>query len=228
MGDMKSWAEREVEIACKRERALSDEDGEWDYGVACYQSALKAYNSLMEDGHSGMGFGITKNILNRLIEGKPLTPIEDTPDVWNDISRYDPKNPVKKYQCKRMSSLFKDVYPDGTVKYSDVDRVICEDIRDHTNTYTNGFIRSIVDAMYPITMPYSGEKFRVVCSDCLTDPNNGDFDTMGIHSIRFEDGTAQYIGRFFKESSDGWEEINSVEHSFRTVMAEKLIKENNS
>lgn len=37
----------------------------------------------MEDGHSGMSIGITKNILNRLIAGKPLTPIVDTEDIWD-------------------------------------------------------------------------------------------------------------------------------------------------
>ena len=80
---MSSWAEREIEIACKRERAASDaKDGDWYYGCACYLSALKAFKSLSGDGHSGFSIGLTKNILNRLIDGKPLTPIEDTPDIW--------------------------------------------------------------------------------------------------------------------------------------------------
>ena len=67
MGNMTDWAKREVEIACKRE-APGRKDGEWDYGCACYESALKAYLSLMEDEHSGMSFSITRSILNRLIE----------------------------------------------------------------------------------------------------------------------------------------------------------------
>lgn len=71
------WAKKEVEIASKRERGNNPED-KWDYGVACYESALKAFESLLGDGHSGMSIGFTKNILNRLIDGKPLTPIEDT------------------------------------------------------------------------------------------------------------------------------------------------------
>lgn len=45
---MKSWAEREVEIACKHENP-DRKEGEWDYGCACYESALKAFKSLMED-----------------------------------------------------------------------------------------------------------------------------------------------------------------------------------
>ena len=115
-----SWAEKEIEIACKRERSFWCKNDDWDYGCACYESALKAYKSLMEDGHSGFSIGMTKHILNSLIDGKPLTPIEDTPDVWSDISDISGLNgEVVNYQCKRMSSLFKYVYADGTVEYKD-------------------------------------------------------------------------------------------------------------
>lgn len=54
------WAKREVEIACKRENP-DREPGEWDYGCACYESALKAYRS------------ITRDILIRLMRSLPLT-----------------------------------------------------------------------------------------------------------------------------------------------------------
>lgn len=100
---MKEWAKREVEFACKRENPNRKEE-EFDYGCACYESALKAFNCLMEDGHSGMSIGITKSILNRLIEGKCLTPIEDTEDIWNYI--HDSKDGGKCYQCKRMGKKF--------------------------------------------------------------------------------------------------------------------------
>ena len=37
-----TWAEKEVEIACENERKASGtKEGEWDYGCACYESALK-------------------------------------------------------------------------------------------------------------------------------------------------------------------------------------------
>ena len=94
--NMKKWAKREVEIACKKENP-DQKEGEWDYGCACYESALKAFDSLMEDGHSGFSIGMTKHILNRLIDGKPLTPIEDVPEVWLDAgSRYGDGT---RYQC---------------------------------------------------------------------------------------------------------------------------------
>ena len=77
------WAEREIEIACKKENPNWDGKS-FDYGCACYQSALKAYKSLCEDGHSGTSFNITKNILIRLMEGLPLKPITDD-DFKRDI-----------------------------------------------------------------------------------------------------------------------------------------------
>ena len=89
---MLEWAKKEVELACKRENP-DRKDGEWDYGCACYESALKAFKSLLEDEHSGYSIGLTKNILVRLIEGKVLTPIEDTPDIWKQITHPGRRTP---------------------------------------------------------------------------------------------------------------------------------------
>ena len=89
---MLEWAKNEIAIASKRERGDKPE-GEWDYGCACYDSALRAFESLLGDGHSGMSIGFTKNILNRLIDGKPLTPIEDTEEAWGE-PRIDSRDQV--------------------------------------------------------------------------------------------------------------------------------------
>ena len=74
---MEKWAEEEIRLACEKEG---------EYGRACYKSAMRAYKSLLNDDHSGFSIHLTKNILNRLINVQPLTPIEDVPEVWNDIS----------------------------------------------------------------------------------------------------------------------------------------------
>ena len=52
MSNILDWAEREVAIACEKENSIK-KDGEFDYGCACYESALKAFKSLCGDGHSG-------------------------------------------------------------------------------------------------------------------------------------------------------------------------------
>lgn len=219
---MLEWAKREVEIACKRENP-DKKEGEFDYGCACYESALKAFESLCEDGHSGMSIGFTKNILNRLIDGKPLTPIEDTDDVWS--KRHRSKDlPYVTFQCKRMSSLFKMIYNDGHVEYTDVDRYYCKDIDNPIVSYTSGLVTRIVDEMFPITMPYSpGPSIIVFCEDFLTDRNNGDYDTKAIlYALKYDengDQTRIEINRFFRVSvgdeTGSWTEISKEEYEER-------------
>lgn len=215
---MTDWAENEVRIACERERAESKTpEGEWDYGCACYESALKAYKCLMEDGHSGMSFSITRQILNRLMRGQPLTPIEDAEDVWNFICTNEDGS--KGYQCKRMSSLFKDVYPDGTVKYKDVDRYYVTYAENSNTTWKNGFVMRIVDELFPITMPYiPGEPIKVVCEEFLVDPKNGDYDTVGI-LYAIKDGEKTAINRFLAEKDGKMVEIQETEYQKRKLKA---------
>lgn len=210
---MNEWAKREVEIAINGSK---DSDGMDSYFECCCNSALKAYESLCEDGHSGYSIMATKNILNRLIDGKPLTPIEDVPEVWDLIEDEKDK---KMYQNKRMSSLFKHVYSDGSVDYNDINRYYCEDIHDGM-TYTNGLVNSILNEMYPITMPYmpADKRIKVVCASLLTDPKNGDFDTKAIFYIILPDGTKRDVNRFFTEPKEneeptysGWREIDIQE-----------------
>lgn len=110
----------------------------FDYGRACHESALKAFNSLLEDGHSIASIKLTRDILNRLIDGKCLTPIEDTDDIWGCIHESNLKE-GKKYQCTRMGSLFKKVKPDGTVTYRDVSGLVVAGIAYLTITsFKNG------------------------------------------------------------------------------------------
>lgn len=213
---MKEWAKREVELACKKEKT-DRKEGEFDYGCACYESALKAYESLIEDNHSGMSIKFTKNILNRLIDGKCLTPIEDTDDIWNYV--HDRKDGGKVYQSKRMSSFFKDVYPDGTVKYSDIDRVVKVDIVTDT-IWHSGLVDRIINELYPITMPYipTDNPFKVYCEDFLTDSKNGDYDTVGVLYGIDPDGNRFEINRYFKDGDEDMIEIDCTEYAVRSLM----------
>ncbi len=222
---MMDWAKREVEIACKKENP-NRKEGEFDYGCACYESALKAFESLCEDGHSGFSIKMTQAILNRLLNIEPLTPIEDTDDIWNKCSR--PKDGPEVYQCSRMSSLFKNVYADGTIKYNDINRVCCVNINNPNYTYFSALVRRIIDKMFPITMPYMpGKPIKVYCEDFLTDKKNGDFDTVGIYyALKEENGEQKRIeiNRFFREGkpdeSGKWIEISIEEYEKRRTASE--------
>ena len=216
---MTTWAEKEVEIACAKERAASENPNEWDYGCACYESALKAFNCLMEDGHSGYSIGITKSILVRLIEGKPLTPIEDTPDVWNLVTRGH--DDIMEYQCSRMSSLFKKVHPDGTITYSDVNRVRATYINNPDIYWSSGMATSLINEMFPITMPYwpAQKPYVLYGEDFLFDPANGDFDTMAYKYATNPAGERIEINRYFAEKDGKFVEIDFEEYCERKKAA---------
>lgn len=223
---MNTWAEKEIEIACARERAASEQ--ECDYGTACYQSALKAFKSLTEDGHSGFSIGVTKNILNRLIEGKPLTPIEDTPDIWEDVTYLRVDSNVKKYQCTRMSSLFKDVYPDGTVKYHDVGRTVVTYVDNPDIHWTNGTASRIIDEMFPITMPYmpASKQYVISAEDFLVNSEKGDYDTVAYISVVTPDGNRVQLNQFYKEVGGEMVKIGYEEFEGRKLMAHtRMLKE---
>ena len=180
---MIEWAEKEVELACKRE-APDRNDGEWDYGCTCYESALKAYKSLCEDGHSGTSFWFTKNILVKLMNGDPLTPIEDTDDIWNECGA-DTREHFTVYQCKRKSSLFKDIYDDGHIEYSDVERFLCYNPDDpHKTHFYNGFVARIANEYRPIIFPYypdNANKYKIqVIESLYRYDGHDDYDMLAI------------------------------------------------
>jgi hypothetical protein len=219
---MTEWARNEIKLACKKEN--KDWDGEsFDYGCSCYQSALKAYESLMEDGHSGYSFGLTKNILIRLMEGNPLSPITD--DDFKLIEPYESIESLKqqglksRIQCPRMSSLFREESLDGVISYNDIGRYYCTEINNEKDTYTNGFISNIIDRMFPISMPYLplNNKYKVYTDTFLYDKNNGDFDTRAILYVITPQGEKIYINIYQAEIDGKFVEITKDEFEQRKI-----------
>lgn len=168
---------------------------------------------------------MTQNILNALLNGQPLTHIEDVDGIWEKCTMPDGR--PETYQCKRMSSLFKEIYANGTVKYNDVERVCCANIHNPNETFYFGLVRMIVNEMFPITMPYVPDKsIKVYCEEFLTDKKNGDFDTVGIfYALKTESGNQKKIeiNRFFREPENDengvWVEICKKEYYERKEAA---------
>lgn len=220
------WAKKEIELACKSERDGCENEDEAQYGVNCYESALRAYRSLEKDGHSGFSIQITKGILNRLIDGKCLTPIEEWPDIWNEVD-FGEKDGTKQYQCTRMSSLFKKVTKDGEVSYSDVQRVQVVYADNPDNAWSSGFATRLVDKIFPISMPYfpASKKFKLIAEECLVDEKNGDYDTVAYLNIITPDDKTVELNAFFKETENGMVRIEKEEYEERKAAA-KARKEN--
>ena len=205
------WAENEARLACKRENPNYDFDSEeFDYGCSCYKSALKAYKSLLGDGHSGFSFSMTAKILKRLMDGLPLTEITDA-----DFDGAEPSktiNGVVTKQCPRMFSLFRDEYPDGRVEYHDIDGSYLVDAEFPSNTYSGGW--KFVNEVAPITMPYYPVKgkYAIYQQMFLSDPKNGDFDTKGMLYMVTPEGERVDINRYYTEKNGGFEEISKDEY----------------
>lgn len=168
-----------------------------------------------------------------MIEGRPLRDIQDVDDVWNEVC--DLSEDVKEYQCSRMSSLFKKVYPDGSVKYNDIDRAVCVNV-DNPNDVFYGYGCRILDEVLPIEMPYlpSSKQYKIYCKEFLYDEGRGDFDTLGVLYAISPEGEQINIGRYFKDVKDepSWVEIQEDEyfyrmyHQFRRKPIYEMVKEN--
>lgn len=211
---MTEWAEKEVELAIEKENS--------EYGKMCYESALKAYKTLMEDPHSGLSWSFTREILNQLMYERPLTPLEDAPDQWNQVND-DPE-----FQHKRRSSLFKRIDKDGNASYTDVNRFVAYNINNKKVPFYSGLCNYIVDDIYPIEFPYMpADTINVYVEEFLTDKKNGDFDTVGVIQIVKDDAPVR-VNRYFREpvvpenpTYHGWVEIDEAEYIKRRQEAIK-------
>lgn len=207
------WAENEIAIASKGDESTTDT--EFDYAKHCFDSALKAYKSLLDDNHSGASWGITRQILTRFLNSVPLTPIEDTEDVWEDCSQFFDK---PKWQCKRCSSFFKEYDEEGNVIYEDNSRTVCIDTNG--SGWHNGLASMIVDEMFPIMMPYmpADKPFKIYREEYCSKGNDGEKDIVVFTHIIKPDGIRVEVGRYFKEVNNKYEEISKEDF-------DKIIRE---
>ncbi len=207
---MYDWARQEVQLA-KAELKRNKND-EAQYMIACYDSALRAYEKLMKDGHSGTSFAITRGILEKLMNEIPLTPVEDKEIMWKYT--YNHENEAV-FQHKRMPSVFKMVNKKtGAVRFSDNDRILCKNLLGPDSTYFySNFISRIIDGMFPIEFPYTPtkEKYIVYVTEFLMDSANGDFDTMNLVSVKLPTGDARPLNLYYKEENGRWSLITQDE-----------------
>ncbi len=201
------WAQREIEIACENERKQCQKESDYqegneDYGIMCYQAAGELLKVFEAQGHSGYSAQLVKQIFSRLVDGKPLTPVTDEDDQWMEYAQYlSADDGIRRYQHKRMSSLFKQVDVDGTVSINDIDRVKVYD-KEIDAYFSTRFIDGLINEIWPIVFPYRGEKIRVTIDEIVADdtPYN---DLMYVAKAVKEDGTEILIDRYFMEDAEG-------------------------
>ena len=219
------WAKKEVELAMNEAIKSGSDNCSTHYICECLKSALKAFNSLLEDGHSGASVEQTLMFLQRLVRRLPLTPIdEDTTWVKSNVS----ESGKTTYRCARMSGLFKDVDREGNITYTDVHRVVCVNKDDvKAPVWYNGFVSKIVSSIYPIKFPYypSSDPIIAYVSEHTTSLKE-DFDTICIDSVKLDNGETVDVKRFFKEDTDSnsWVEIDKEEYTSRVEIEKALSK----
>ena len=216
---MVDWARQEVALAIANEKP---EDRK--YVKLCANSALKAYELLMGEGHSGMSWSVTRYLLIKLMNEEPLSPIKINDEVWEPCEGSTDKEDV--YQCTRRPSLFKYVNRStGAKRFYDTERVVGIDIDDpNSGYYHSNLLYAIMDEMFPIKFPYMPSKpIKVATADCLCDKSKGDFDTVLVKDAILPNGTIMPINRYFRSPNNAaekcryphWVEIDVNEYKTR-------------
>jgi len=219
-----------------KERKAADKEGDKAIGLgyagACYQSALKAYHAMCEDGHSGMSWSITANILTRLLREAPLTAIEEDEDCWSSKESLTGED-----QCLRRFSLFRKKMPDGTYKYHDIDLVCtCYAEKDHFCTCTSKKGDDIAEMFfgpliqfpyYPSPDPY---QVRMIGFDNLFDEHGNEI--CYVISAKSPKGETKTIYDFYAFTAKGAKKLKAADvepklsESDQKDMAEKLAFSN--
>lgn len=218
------WAKHELNLARENEITHAVLVGDEDYGIMCYDAAEHLLAVFQEQGHSGYSAKVVKEIFSRLVDGKPLTPIKDEEDQWHNAYTIE-KSPEKRYQHKRMGSLFKHVAPDGTVSYYDIDRVKAYD--QNGNPFSAQQIDNIVSEYFPIEFPYVGEEIKVHVEDL--DSNEGYASIRHIIDATRNGLDHVVIDRYFMFNEDWtWSEIDEFIYNNIKTNILKSEEENNN
>ena len=147
----------------------------------------------------------TKELLNKLVNREPLTPIVDEDNIWGRVSLDDN---YKTYQCSRLTSLFKEVYNDGAIKYFDVNGYelynLDPTLPKNDGACYNGFVNSVMDDLYPLEMPYAAplKKPAVYFARFVSREESENIMIIGIISMVEPDGNHIKINKFYKFDDD--------------------------
>lgn len=173
---------------------------EWAIGSVVSGDSKRLQKFMVLYGAAGTGKSTVLNIIQQLFDGY-----------------YSVFDAIQHFQCKRMSSLFKDVAEDGTVTYSDVNRVQLINKESPDIPFRNGFGTRLIDKMYPITLPYfpADKKFKIIVEEFLTDEKNGDFDTVGYLQLILPNGNTVELNGYFKDGPEGMVRIEQAEYEER-------------
>ena len=140
MSNLLSYAESELDRI-----GLTHED---EYNGAMRGHILKMVEVFAEEGHSGFSGRYALNILAKLLDFKPISPLTGEDDEWHDVSEYSGKTTFQNIRC---SSVFKD----SNGECYDIDgKVFWEWYRDENGDTYKSYYTS-AGCQLPVTFPYT-------------------------------------------------------------------------
>lgn len=219
----KEWANKEAEYVAKY---VTMKYGNNIPMIECYEmvvnEAVKLFNELEDLPHTEESKVMIKRFLSRLIEDKPLSPIEDGNDMWDEVGvNTGEDSGVTLYIHKRLRTLYrkevrdikKDVLTEKT--YHDPTRVTCVNITNGEEV-TLSFINDYVDEHFPIKFPYFPTDKYVVEVLMFNHKNpleNGGEDTISIETIIDPDHRVTFPGAYYALNKKRyWRRIGSPEY----------------
>lgn len=124
------------------------EDSDDEMNVAMRKHILHMMQEFANEGHSGFSAGYAINILTKLMDFKPLSPLTGEDSEWRNVRDYGGE---PHYQNIRRSSVFKDA--DGSCY--DIDgKVFWEWYKDEDGNISKSYY-TCFESRVPVTFPYT-------------------------------------------------------------------------
>ena len=189
----KEWANKEAEHVAKY---VTMKYGNNIPMNKCYETvvneAVKLFNELEDLQHTEESKVMVKRFLSRLIEDKPLSPIEDKDDMWDEVGvNTGEDSEVTLYINKRLRTLYRrevrDIKKDVLIEktYHDPTRVTCINTINGKEVDLS-LANDYVDEYFPIKFPYfPTDKYivNVILFNHKNPLEDGGEDTICIESI---------------------------------------------
>ena len=221
--DRKEWANKEAEHVAKY---VTMKYGNNIPMTKCYEmvvnEAVKIFNELEDIQHTEESKVIVKRFLSRLIEDKPLSPIEDRDDMWDEVGSHAVEDrEVTLYINKRLRTLYRrevrDIKKDVLIEktYHDPTRVTCINTIDGKEVVLS-LVNDYVDEYFPIKFPYfPTDKYivNVVLFNHKNPLEDGGEDTICIDTIIDPDHRVAFPGAYYALNEErDWCGIDSPEY----------------
>lgn len=101
-----------------------------------------------------------------MVNGRPFSEITEQ-DEWETPHKYSESYNFSISSCKRYNAVYKRIYDDGHIVYSDVNRVCAFDVDFPDSPSWTGTVTNLFDQLYPITLPYfpADNKYRMAVKE---------------------------------------------------------------